>query len=96
MVITYFKPLGVFSAVSIIASNSFDSFSREEIYDNRKTKFLKIGRDKGFMKSSNLKDKGMSYDEPVVQKFVRHVISNKYIYGGIGLVMMAGIISIFN
>ena len=60
------------------------------------TKYLKIGRDKGFMKSSNLKDKGMSYDEPVVQKFVRHVISNKYIYGGIGLVMMAGIISIFN
>ena len=35
--------------------------SRDEIYDHRKTKFLKIGRDKGFTKSSNLNDTSLIY-----------------------------------
>ena len=37
--------------------NFFDNMSKEEIYDHRKNKFLKIGRDNGFnQKSSNLND----------------------------------------
>ena len=33
---------------------SFENFSKEEVYDHRKEKFLKIGRDQGFSRSSNL------------------------------------------
>ena len=31
---------------------SFENFSKDEIYDHRKAKFLQIGRDQGFKKSS--------------------------------------------
>jgi len=76
--------------------NFFKNLSREEIYEDRKSKFLKIGRDKGFIKSSNFKDRGLSYDEPLVQKTIKHIILNKYIYGGISLIILIGIITIFN
>ena len=42
---------------------NFENFSKEEIYDHRKSKFLQIGRDQGFSKSSNLSDGGLSYKE---------------------------------
>ena len=42
--------------------------SKEEIYDHRKTKFLKIGRDQGFNKSSNLKNSGLNYQRTNIQK----------------------------
>ena len=76
--------------------NFFKNLSREEIYADRKSKFLKIGRDKGFIKSSNFKDRGLSYEEPLIQKTIRHIILNKYTYGGISLIIMIGIITIFN
>ena len=46
---------------------SFENFSREEVYDHRKAKFLKIGRDQGFSKSSHL-DTGLSYKGSSIQK----------------------------
>tara|TARA_Y100000996_G_scaffold411856_1_gene396774 strand:+ start:3418 stop:4521 length:1104 start_codon:yes stop_codon:yes gene_type:complete len=72
---------------------SFENFSREEIYDHRKAKFLKIGRDQGFSKSSD-PDTGLSYKESNIQKIKSHIIENKLIYLGIGLVFIAGIVSI--
>ena len=42
---------------------SFENFSKEEIYDHRKAKFLQIGRDQGFSKSTNLEGGGLSYKE---------------------------------
>ena len=60
--------------------NFFNNMSKEEIYEHRKTKFLKIGRDKGFKKLSNLKDTSLSYKENSTQKIKRHLIQNKYIY----------------
>ena len=72
---------------------SFENFSREEVYDHRKTKFLKIGRDQGFTKSSNL-DSGLSYKESDIQKVKNHIVKNKLIYMGIGLVFIAGLVSI--
>tara|TARA_Y200000002_G_scaffold2035_1_gene1974 strand:+ start:147 stop:1250 length:1104 start_codon:yes stop_codon:yes gene_type:complete len=72
---------------------SFENFSREEIYDHRKAKFLKIGRDQGFSKSSDL-DKGLSYKESNIQKIKTNIIQNKLIYLGIGLVLIAGLVSI--
>ena len=72
---------------------SFENFSREEVYDHRKTKFLKIGRDQGFTKSSNL-DSGLSYKESDIQKIKNHIVKNKLIYMGIGLVFIAGLVSV--
>ena len=73
---------------------SFENLSRDEIYDHRKAKFLKIGRDQGFSKSSNLNDGGLSYKESRYQKIKSHINQNKLIYMGIGLVLIAGIVSI--
>ena len=72
----------------------FENMSKEEIYDDRKTKFLQIGRDKGFRKSSNLKNDGLGYKQSIAIKFKFHIISNKYIYLGFGLVTLAGLISL--
>ncbi len=72
---------------------SFENFSREEVYDHRKVKFLKIGRDQGFSKSSDL-DAGLSYKGSDVQKIKTHIVKNKLIYIGIGLVFIVGLVSI--
>jgi acetyl-CoA carboxylase carboxyl transferase subunit alpha len=72
---------------------SFENFSREEVYDHRKEKFLKIGRDQGFSKSSDL-DAGLSYKGSDVQKIKTHIVKNKLIYIGIGLVFIVGLVSI--
>ena len=72
----------------------FENLSKEEIYDHRKTKFLKIGRDQGFSKSSYNEDAGLSYKGSHIQKFKSHILKNKIIYLGIGLVFIAGFVSI--
>jgi acetyl-CoA carboxylase carboxyl transferase subunit alpha len=72
---------------------NFENFSREEIYDHRKTKFLKIGRDQGFSKSSSL-DGGLSYKESSIQKIITHIVQNKLLYIGIGLVFIASLVTI--
>ena len=71
-------------------------FSKEEIYDQRKAKFLKIGRDKGFTKTSKSEDVGLGYEGPILSKIKRHVLKSKYIYLGLFLVFAVGIIAIFN
>ena len=72
---------------------NFENFSREEIYDHRKTKFLKIGRDQGFSKSPSL-DGGLSYKESSIQKIITHIVQNKLLYIGIGLVFIASLVTI--
>ena len=73
---------------------SFENLSKEEIYDHRKAKFLQIGRDQGFSKSSNLEGGGLSYNETNMQKLVSHINKNKLIYGGIGLLAMTSLIAL--
>jgi len=73
---------------------SFENFSKEEVYDHRKAKFLKIGRDQGFSKSSSLDETGLSYKGSSIQKIKAHVIKNKLLYIGIGFVFIAGLVSI--
>jgi len=75
---------------------SFETLSKEEIYEHRKEKFLKIGRDKGFIKSSDFLGKGLEYQEPKFARVKRHLIENKYIYLGLGLVFITAIIATFN
>ena len=73
---------------------SFENLSKEEIYDHRKSKFLQIGRDQGFNKSTNLEEGGLSYKESNIQKLVFHIEKNKLIYAGIGLLAITSLISL--
>ena len=73
---------------------SFENFSKEEIYDHRKAKFLQIGRGQGFNKSANLEGVGLSYREANIQKLVSHVGKNKLIYAGIGLLALTSLIAL--
>ena len=73
---------------------SFENFSKEEVYDHRKAKFLKIGRDQGFSKSSSLDETGLSYKGSSIQKIKVHIIKNKLLYIGVGFVFIAGLVSI--
>jgi len=75
---------------------NFENFNGEEIYEHRKNKFLNIGRNKGFIKSSNLSNKGLGYKETKFQIFSRHMTENKLIYLGLTLVILASIIALFN
>jgi len=74
----------------------FENFSKEEIYEQRKTKFLKIGREKGFAKSSKSDNLGLGYEQSFLLKFKRHLVQNKSIYLGLSLVFAVGIIALFN
>ena len=72
---------------------SFENFSKEEVYDHRKAKFLQIGRDQGFSKSTNL-EKGLSYKESVSKKIKYHIYKNKLIYVGAGLIVITSLIAL--
>ena len=71
---------------------SFENYSKEEIYDHRKAKFLQIGRNQGFSKSSDLGDTGLSYQESALRKLKSNIDKNKYLYGFLSLAVIAGII----
>ena len=73
---------------------SFEKFSKEEVFDHRKTKFLQIGRNQGFSKSNNLNDTDLRYKESAIQKIKLNIIKNKLIYVGFSLVLIVGLISI--
>jgi acetyl-CoA carboxylase carboxyl transferase subunit alpha len=72
---------------------SFENFSKDEVYDHRKTKFLQIGRGQGFNKSTNLEG-GLSYKESSIQKVKSHIDKNKLIYIGIALLALTSLISL--
>jgi acetyl-CoA carboxylase carboxyl transferase subunit alpha len=72
---------------------SFENFSKDEVYDHRKAKFLQIGRSQGFSKSTNLEG-GLSYKESGLKKFKTHIIKNMLIYAGIGLIVITSIITL--
>ena len=75
---------------------SFEGLSKEEVFEHRKTKFLKIGRNQGFGKSSNFDEGGLSYRGPGIEKIKIHIVKNKLLYIGISLVFIAGLVSIIN
>jgi|TARA_B110000211_G_scaffold140557_1_gene160637 acetyl-CoA carboxylase carboxyl transferase subunit alpha len=62
---------------------SFENLSRDEIYDHRKNKFLKIGREGGLAKSTSLNDISLGYKESYLNKARRAFIRNQYLYYGL-------------
>jgi acetyl-CoA carboxylase carboxyl transferase subunit alpha len=61
----------------------FESLSRDEVYDHRKTKFLKIGRERGFSKSVNPNNNSFGYKESYFEKISREFNKNQYLYYGL-------------
>ena len=58
----------------------FENLSKDEVYDDRKAKFLKIGRERGFTKSARFNDVGLGYKESYFDKAKRVINKNQYFY----------------
>jgi acetyl-CoA carboxylase carboxyl transferase subunit alpha len=58
----------------------YESFSKEEVYNDRKAKFLKIGRDKGFKKSASLSDSSFGLKDSFLSKIIKEFNNKKYLY----------------
>ena len=61
----------------------FENLSRNEVYNDRKAKFLKIGRERGFAKSASPNDIGLVYKESYLDKARREFNKNQYLYYGL-------------
>ena len=66
----------------------FDNTSRDEIYEHRKAKFLKIGREGGFTKSINLGNANLGYKESLASKAKRSFAKNQYAYYGLTVLLL--------
>ena len=56
---------------------NFEKLSGDEIFNQRKTRFLKIGRDQGFKKPSDTISQKLGYSEPNVSKLIRLIKERK-------------------
>ena len=73
----------------------YESFSKEEVYNDRKARFLKIGRDKGFTKSANLTESSFNHKESFFSKIKKEFDGNKYVYFGLLAVILTVSITLF-
>ena len=73
---------------------NFENLSKNEIYDHRKTKFLQIGRDQGFSRSSSISNGGLTYKDSGLNKLKLHIYKYKYLYSGVGLVAIVSLIAL--
>jgi len=75
---------------------SFENLTGEEIYNQRKLKFLKIGRDQGFKGSTTTGDESLGYIDSGLSKFFRLKQNKKIILvGGFLAVFVLAIILMF-
>jgi acetyl-CoA carboxylase carboxyl transferase subunit alpha len=74
----------------------YESFSREEIYNDRKDKFLKIGRDKGFTQSAKLTDSSFGHKDSFFLKMMTNFGDNKPLYYGLLAVSLTILITLFS
>ena len=72
---------------------SFENFTGEQIYNQRKTKFLKMGRDQGFRGTSEGADNSLGYsDKSTLRSIVK---DKKIILAGALIVLILAIILMF-
>jgi acetyl-CoA carboxylase carboxyl transferase subunit alpha len=74
----------------------YENFSGEQVYDDRKAKFLKIGREKGFKESSSLTDAGFGYKQSFFLKAKRGFYNKKQLYYSLLAIALIGLITIFS
>jgi len=74
---------------------SFQNLSGEEIFTQRKTKFLKIGRDQGFRKPPDALGEQLGYVEPNISKITRFIQERKNLFiGGMIILILAILLTI--
>ena len=66
---------------------NFEKMSGDQIFNHRKTKFLKIGRDQGFKKAKDTIDHKLAFVEPLTSKIIRFVQKRKSLILGSVLVL---------
>ena len=71
---------------------SFQGLSGDEIFNQRKTKFLKIGRGQGFRKSSDALGEQLGYVEPNISKISRFILERKNLFIGASIILILAII----
>ncbi len=74
--------------------NYFNNFSRDEIFEHRKSKFLKIGRDKGFAPSATLSG-GKYVDENSLISKLKTNFSSKYLQLSLIILIIIVITTLF-
>tara|TARA_B100000029_G_scaffold479162_1_gene525966 strand:- start:168 stop:1271 length:1104 start_codon:yes stop_codon:yes gene_type:complete len=74
---------------------NFEVLSRDQIYNQRKSKFLKIGRDKGFKPSSETTNKSLGYVESSLSKIFRLTQNKKIILIGVLVALVLAAILMF-
>ena len=74
----------------------YENFSKEEVYDDRKARFLKIGRGEGFTTSAKLTDSSSGYRESFILKMKKEFKGNKYIYYGSIVMALTVLITLFS
>ncbi len=75
---------------------NFENYSRDEVYEHRKSKFLKIGRDQGFSKSFSSSEDSLTYKDSELKKVKLHLENNKFLYSGLVLVGIITLITILS
>ena len=79
--------------ISILKNlESFKNLSGDEIFNQRKTKFLKIGRDQGFRKPSDALGEQLGYVEPGLSKITRFIQERKNLFIGTTIILILAII----
>ena len=71
---------------------SFEDFTGEQIYNQRKSKFLKIGREQGFRGTSEAEDKSLTYSAPSIFQSIK---DKKIILAGGLIALLLAIILMF-
>ena len=66
----------------------FKNQSGDEIFNQRKVRFLKIGRDQGFKKPSDAAGQQLSYVEPGTSKIIRFLKDRKNLAIGTGTILL--------
>ena len=74
----------------------YESFSKEEVYDDRKAKFLKIGRDESFTKSTSLTNRSFGHKDSFFSKTMKELNDNKYLNYALLAVALAILITVFS
>jgi len=72
---------------------SFENFTGEQIYNQRKTKFLKMGRDQGFRRTSEAADNSLGYSDKSTLRSIAK--DKKIILAGALIVLILAIILMF-
>jgi len=75
---------------------NFENLNGQQIFNQRKSKFLKIGRDQGFKRPLDTIEEKLAYVEPGMSRVLRFIQERKNLFISVTIILILGIIlSIF-